>query len=151
MYINFKIIVIFVFLFSDIADSTVKFDSKGDGLARYTIYNYQRTENGKTDYKVNKRKGKLFHVRSVKIFETPSIEKLNIPCFRISKNLEIVNKAKIRTKKSPRHHLFILLLILSRLSFCKSVKVAIVWRKKVCTIKNNFAHQLLNLQPLRVQ
>lgn len=36
----------------DIANSTVKFDSKGDGLARYTIYNYQRNEMGKTDYKV---------------------------------------------------------------------------------------------------
>ena len=31
----------------------MKFDSKGDGLARYTIYNYQRdTRTGKTDYKV---------------------------------------------------------------------------------------------------
>ena len=37
----------------DIANSTVKFDSKGDGLARYTIYNYQRdTRTGKTDYTI---------------------------------------------------------------------------------------------------
>ncbi len=38
---------------SDIANSTVKFDSKGDGLPRYTIYNYQKDETtGATDYKV---------------------------------------------------------------------------------------------------
>ena len=37
----------------DIANSTVKFDNKGDGLARYTIYNYQRdARTGKTDYKI---------------------------------------------------------------------------------------------------
>ena len=35
------------------ANSTVKFDEKGDGLARYTIYNYQRASNGKTDYRVS--------------------------------------------------------------------------------------------------
>ena len=41
------------FYFPDIANSTVKFDSKGDGLARYTIYNYQRdARTGKTDYKI---------------------------------------------------------------------------------------------------
>ena len=38
---------------TDIANSTVKFDNKGDGLARYTIYNYQRdARTGKTDYKI---------------------------------------------------------------------------------------------------
>ena len=37
---------------SDIANSTVKFDSKGDGLARYTVYNYRRdAATGETDYK----------------------------------------------------------------------------------------------------
>ena len=41
---------------SDIANSTVKFDEKGDGLARYTIYNYQKDGLGKTDYKVIKIK-----------------------------------------------------------------------------------------------
>lgn len=31
----------------------MKFDHKGDGLARYTIYNYQRdARTGKTDYKI---------------------------------------------------------------------------------------------------
>ena len=31
----------------------MKFDHKGDGLARYTIYNYQRdVRTGKTDYKI---------------------------------------------------------------------------------------------------
>ena len=38
--------------FADIANSTVKFDKKGDGLPRYIIYNYQKAANGKTDYKV---------------------------------------------------------------------------------------------------
>jgi hypothetical protein len=35
------------------ANNIVKFDEKGDGLARYTIYNYQRSTTGKTDYKVS--------------------------------------------------------------------------------------------------
>ena len=35
------------------ADSSVKFDKNGDGIARYTIYNYQkRLSDGATDYKV---------------------------------------------------------------------------------------------------
>ena len=35
------------------ADSFVKFDEHGDGLARYTIYNYQKKTNGiGYDYKV---------------------------------------------------------------------------------------------------
>ncbi len=39
--------------FTDMANSTVKFDAKGDGLARYTVYNYQRdAATGKTDYRV---------------------------------------------------------------------------------------------------
>ena len=39
---------------SDIADSIVKFDESGDGLARYTIYNYQKnSHNNGYDYKVN--------------------------------------------------------------------------------------------------
>ena len=34
------------------ADSSVKFDKNGDGIARYTIYNYQkRLSDGATDYK----------------------------------------------------------------------------------------------------
>ena len=33
------------------ANSTVQFDDKGDGLARYVIYNYQKSPRGKTDYK----------------------------------------------------------------------------------------------------
>ena len=37
---------------SDVANSSVKFDEKGDGLARYTIYNYQKDEQNNTDYKV---------------------------------------------------------------------------------------------------
>jgi hypothetical protein len=38
---------------SDVANSTVRFDEKGDGLARYTIYNYQKDEDSNTtDYKV---------------------------------------------------------------------------------------------------
>ena len=38
---------------SDIADSIVKFDESGDGLARYTIYNYQKnSHNNGYDYKV---------------------------------------------------------------------------------------------------
>ena len=36
------------------ANSTVKFDEKGDGLARYTIFNYQKKlEGAGYDYKVN--------------------------------------------------------------------------------------------------
>ncbi|XP_023338104.1 metabotropic glutamate receptor, partial [Eurytemora carolleeae] len=39
--------------FTDIGNSTVKFDEKGDGLARYIIYNYQRKLGGAGfDYKV---------------------------------------------------------------------------------------------------
>ena len=34
------------------ADSSVKFDDNGDGIARYTIYNYQKDETGRSDYKV---------------------------------------------------------------------------------------------------
>ena len=34
------------------ADSTVKFESNGDGPARYTIYNYQRDKDGHMDYRV---------------------------------------------------------------------------------------------------
>ena len=43
----------FLFL-SDMADSVVKFDKNGDGIARYIIYNYQkRTPDGaSTDYKM---------------------------------------------------------------------------------------------------
>lgn len=38
---------------ADIANSSVKFDKKGDGLPRYIIYNYQKDlATGKTDYKV---------------------------------------------------------------------------------------------------
>ena len=46
---------------SDIADSIVKFDESGDGLARYTIYNYQKnSHNNGYDYKVrNRNKFKL--------------------------------------------------------------------------------------------
>ena len=41
--------------FSDIADSQVKFDSSGDGLARYTIYNYQKnSQSNGYDYKVTR-------------------------------------------------------------------------------------------------
>ena len=39
-------------IIADIANSTVKFDEKGDGLGRYTIYNYQVDKDNKTDYKV---------------------------------------------------------------------------------------------------
>ena len=35
------------------ADSFVKFDEHGDGLARYTIYNYQKNTRG-SGYEVNK-------------------------------------------------------------------------------------------------
>ncbi len=39
--------------YADIANSTVKFDEKGDGLARYTIFNYQKKlEGAGYDYKV---------------------------------------------------------------------------------------------------
>ena len=47
--------VIFIYhplYFSDVANSTVKFDEKGDGLGRYTIYNYQKTKDNETDYKI---------------------------------------------------------------------------------------------------
>lgn len=44
-------------LISDIANSTVRFDEKGDGLARYTIYNYQKNSDNTTDYKVRKMSG----------------------------------------------------------------------------------------------
>jgi hypothetical protein len=37
------------------ANSTVKFDEKGDGLARYTIFNYQKKlEGAGYDYKVSR-------------------------------------------------------------------------------------------------
>ena len=43
------------FLISDMAKSTVKFDEKGDGLARYTIYNYQKNlADNSFDYKVSR-------------------------------------------------------------------------------------------------
>ena len=42
---------------TDMANSIVKFDEHGDGLARYTIYNYQKNTKGSGyDYKVNKMK-----------------------------------------------------------------------------------------------
>lgn len=34
------------------AQSSVKFDENGDGIARYTIFNYQKDENGRSDYKI---------------------------------------------------------------------------------------------------
>ena len=37
----------------DIAGSKVQFDARGDGLARYTIFNFQRFENGQHRYKVS--------------------------------------------------------------------------------------------------
>ena len=43
-------------LFLDPAGSEVKFDARGDGLARYTIMNYRRLPNSANngyDYKVN--------------------------------------------------------------------------------------------------
>ena len=44
------------------ANSIVKFDEHGDGLARYTIFNYQRKTSGKGyDYKV----GFLFLMKSL--------------------------------------------------------------------------------------
>ena len=46
----------------DIADSQVKFDSSGDGLARYTIYNYQKnSQNNGYDYKVWSYIAILYH------------------------------------------------------------------------------------------
>lgn len=36
----------------DMAQSSVKFDKNGDGIARYTIFNYQKDENGRSDYKI---------------------------------------------------------------------------------------------------
>ena len=46
-------VCIYFFLFSDMANSSVKFDENGDGIPRYTIYNYQKrqTDNG-THYKI---------------------------------------------------------------------------------------------------
>ena len=39
--------------YSDLAESIVKFDEKGDGPARYTIYNYQRNHKTSSyDYRV---------------------------------------------------------------------------------------------------
>ncbi|XP_043238837.1 metabotropic glutamate receptor-like [Amphibalanus amphitrite] len=38
--------------FTDIAGSKVQFDARGDGLARYTIFNFQRVANGQHQYKV---------------------------------------------------------------------------------------------------
>lgn len=39
--------------FTDVANSTVQFDANGDGIARYTIFNYQKNPiDGSTDYKV---------------------------------------------------------------------------------------------------
>ncbi len=36
------------------ANSTVRFDENGDGIARYTIYNYKQNETtGNYDYEVN--------------------------------------------------------------------------------------------------
>ena len=40
------------YMILDVANSTVRFDDKGDGLARYTIYNYQKDAENNTDYKV---------------------------------------------------------------------------------------------------
>ena len=38
----------------DLAESIVKFDEKGDGPARYTIFNYQKNDqNNKYDYRVS--------------------------------------------------------------------------------------------------
>ena len=52
-YLLNVILNIYFFNFSDMADSSVKFDKNGDGIARYTIYNYQkRLSDGATDYKV---------------------------------------------------------------------------------------------------
>lgn len=34
------------------ANASVKFDENGDGIPRYTIYNYQKDENGRSDYRV---------------------------------------------------------------------------------------------------
>ena len=49
-------------LLLDMANSIVKFDEHGDGLARYTIFNYQRKTSGKGyDYKV----GFLFLIKSL--------------------------------------------------------------------------------------
>ena len=39
---------------SDLAESIVKFDEKGDGPARYTIFNYQKNDrNNGYDYRVS--------------------------------------------------------------------------------------------------
>ena len=48
---------------SDVANSTVRFDEKGDGLARYTIYNYKKNPDNTTDYKVSMING-LICIRS---------------------------------------------------------------------------------------
>ncbi|XP_040579714.2 LOW QUALITY PROTEIN: metabotropic glutamate receptor-like [Lepeophtheirus salmonis] len=44
--------------FKDMVNSTVKFDDKGDGPARYMIYNYQRNPDNNTVYKII---GKWYH------------------------------------------------------------------------------------------
>ncbi|XP_037087825.1 metabotropic glutamate receptor-like [Pollicipes pollicipes] len=47
--------------FKDLAGSKVMFDERGDGLARYTIFNYQRSADGAHRYKVIGRwEGELF-------------------------------------------------------------------------------------------
>lgn len=53
-YLNFHSIDSFE-LIADPAGSEVKFDSRGDGLARYTIMNYRRIANSTNgyDYKVD--------------------------------------------------------------------------------------------------
>lgn len=44
-----------IFVILDLAGSEVKFDSQGDGLARYDILNYQRVGNTSTyQYKVSR-------------------------------------------------------------------------------------------------
>ena len=48
-------ILLLLFCFLDPAGSEVKFDARGDGLARYTIMNYRRLPNSANsgyDYKV---------------------------------------------------------------------------------------------------
>ena len=48
----------------DVANSTVRFDDKGDGLARYTIYNYQKDAENNTDYKVRNQDEERCNVSS---------------------------------------------------------------------------------------
>lgn len=56
----------FNFFFLDLAGSIVKFDEKGDGPARYTIYNYQKnSKNQGFDYKVKVFEEKLFKINSL--------------------------------------------------------------------------------------